>query len=246
MSEPDYSKIVQELGEYCARVGDLLEHLRDDSLVGVDEAVEGPRRVLGEALQRLDDLCGIPEEAHGSTDPENDAALPTIGKGRNCGLRGSSSCLSVTEILAFLSSHHKTGTLRVCSGRETFTLEIHSGDVVHACTDSSREDQLLGSILVARDSISTAALEEFFKCFTSADGMIGDALEHAQLVSRADLQEALEHQVQELFHRLFHADPASFFFYEGGERTLEQRIRMNITQLLLESARNTDEAIHAG
>ncbi len=159
MSERDYSKIVQELAECCARVGALLDQLGDDSLVGVDEAVAGPRRALGEALQRLDDLSKIPPEARTSAAPRKDAALPTIGGGRNCGLRGSSSCLSVTEILAFLSSHRKTGTLRVCSGRETFTLEIHSGDVVHACTDSSREDQLLGSILVARDSISTAALE---------------------------------------------------------------------------------------
>ena len=50
-----------------------------------------------------------------------------------------------------------------------------------------------------------------------------------------------------LFQRLFASGRGSFFFHEGKRSRVEDRIRMNITQLLLESARLHDQrAVQGG
>jgi len=155
-------------------------------------------------------------------------------------LRGNTSKLPIASILGFLSMNRQSGTLHLTNVRETFTLEILEGDVVHASSNLSTDEQLLGSILVARDKIGTEQLEDFYKRFTP-DAEAIDSGDQEDLVSREDLKLALEAQVQELFNRLYAANDCTFCFYEGETSGVEQRIRMNVTRLLLESARNLDE-----
>ncbi|MHC4513359.1 MAG: DUF4388 domain-containing protein [Planctomycetota bacterium] len=163
-------------------------------------------------------------------------------QGPPCDLRGSTRSLPISSILELLSTNRKSGTLHMTSNEETFTLEILEGDVVHASSDRSTQEQLLGSILVARDKIGTEQLEDFYKRFTPHSGADDEPSEHEELVSREDLKLALEAQVQELFNRLYAAEQGTFWFYEGGSSNVEQRIRLNVTRLLLESARTKDEA----
>ncbi len=140
--------------------------------------------------------------------------------------------------MELLSSNRKSGTLRIIGDCETFTLEILEGDVVHASSDRSTQEQLLGSILVARDKIGVEQLDDFYKRFTPGAGGPSDG---ESLVSTEDLKSALEAQVQELFNRVHAADTGAYSFFEGERSNVEQRIRMNVTRLLLESARTADE-----
>ncbi len=94
---------------------------------------------------------------------------------------------------------------------------------------------------MARDQIGVEQLEEFYKRYTRRSITMDETLERESLVSREDLVSALEAQVQELFHRLYAAGSGTFDFYAGGSSNIEQRIRMNVTRLLLESARTKDE-----
>jgi hypothetical protein len=71
---------------------------------------------------------------------------------------------------------------------------------------------------------------------------LGAALESEELVSREELRAALEYQIQQLFHRLFCAKDATFTFGQQPDEDDDGRIRMNVTQLLLESARTLDES----
>ena len=88
------------------------------------------------------------------------------------------------------------------------------------------------------DLVTAEQLEDFYKRYTqSAQGEDDESL-----VSREDLMSALEEQVQELFRRLHKVDQGAFSFFEGESSNVEQRIRMNVTTLLLESARTKDEA----
>lgn len=155
-------------------------------------------------------------------------------------LRGFTNKLSIASILDFLSINRQSGTLYLTNTRETFTLEILEGDIVHASSNLSNDEQLLGSILVARDKIGTEQLEDFYRRF-SPNADTQSTSDYEDLVSREDLKLAVEAQVQELFNRLYAADDCSFCFYEGETSGVEQRIRMNVTRLLLESARNQDE-----
>ena len=57
-----------------------------------------------------------------------------------------------------------------------------------------------------------------------------------------ELRTVLVHQVQQLFHRLIQTKNAIFRFREGMQVMLAYPVSLNITQLLLESARVHDEA----
>ncbi len=156
-------------------------------------------------------------------------------------LGGSTANLPISSILELLSANRKSGTLHITSGCETFTLEILEGDVVHASSNQSPHEQLLGSILVARDKIGVEQLEDFYRRYATRSPAVDEAVERESLVSREDLRSAIEAQVQQLFNRLYAAGSGTFDFYAGGSSNLEQRIRMSVTRLLLESARTKDE-----
>ena len=243
----DPADTAQQLDECCSRLNELVEGLSklqgsgDPGIADLERLVEEQH----ERLRKLSDALHAGAEISQRTPErlEREAARKSASsedKGA-CLLRGSSMSLSIPNLLELLGSHKMTGTLRISTDDETFTLELLDGDVVHACSDDAPKDQLLCSILVARNKISLKQLEQFFERFTKPAEAISDQLESEQLVSRGDLQEALEHQVQMLFLRLYAAGYGSFFFHEGRRRDAKDRIRMNITQLLLDSARVHDE-----
>jgi len=61
------------------------------------------------------------------------------------------------------------------------------------------------------------------------------------LVTKDALCIALAFQVQLMFHRMYVSDDSVFQFDEGLEIVQPEDIRLNVTSLLLESARSTDE-----
>ncbi|MEL6716160.1 MAG: hypothetical protein AAFP86_20425, partial [Planctomycetota bacterium] len=54
------------------------------------------------------------------------------------------------------------------------------------------------------------------------------------------LAQALEVQIQNIFHRLFDLKGCRFTFREGLEGEPRARVRYNVTRLLLETARHRD------
>lgn len=160
----------------------------------------------------------------------------------SCSLRGSTRFAPIADLLGLLSSHRKTGTLKVTTETEAFTFELVEGRVVHASSDRSRQELLLGNVLIEKKSITPQQLEQFFRSNGGERGRIGDALERAGLVDREDLREALEYQVQRLFRELSEVGDAVFSFHDRDASEIDQRIEMNVTQLLLDCARQSDEA----
>lgn len=158
-----------------------------------------------------------------------------------CVLRGFSPAVPIASVLAFLSSNHKCGTLRVRTTDETFSLEIVDGDVVHTFSDRSPDGERLGDILVQRGLIDQATLDEFLEKYASSSGKMGAALEREELVGMAEMRTALEVQTQRLFHRIFGAEDAAFYFYRSEAPPPDLHIRMKMIHLLLESARTQDE-----
>ncbi len=156
-------------------------------------------------------------------------------------LRGTTSAVTIPDLLNMLSMQRKTGTLRVITQSETFTMELLDGSVVHASSDAGLPSDRLGSILVAQDKISIGHLEGFLRRHAPQAGPIGEAMTKAALISEDDLRDALEHQVQSLFKRLYAVPEAGFEFEDGKVSEIEERISLNITQLLLESAKCVDE-----
>jgi hypothetical protein len=176
------------------------------------------------------------------------AALPAAagfegaagGAGRE-GFSGYSWSISLPDLLGFLQMHEKSGVLAVETESETFSIGFERGELAYAISDNSPKELRLGEILIARGAVSREALEAFL-ARGSTGGKLGQALEREELVTREQLGYALEHQVQQTFHRLFNAENARFSFREGRPRSEDGNLRMNVMQLLLESARVKDES----
>lgn len=167
-------------------------------------------------------------------------AVPTTAEARY-DLEGNAWTIPVTELVNFLSHSGKSGLLWVTSTSETFVLEFARGNLVHATTNNPPEPFRLGSILVREGRLSQAELEEAVAHARAADDLLGSFLVRSGKLTHAELQRVLTIQVQEMFHRLMDADSALFRFQDGAQMLRSQGLEVNITSLLLESARKKDE-----
>ena len=157
-------------------------------------------------------------------------------------LRGHTRSLALPDVISMLSMHRKSGTLRVVAKSSSYMIEFQDGAVVHTVCTPQRQELLLGSILVALDRLRPERLQDFLSSFDPRQGPIGIALARAGMVSMDDLRDALSYLVRELFHRIFALEDAMFSFTDDEQSKLEMRIRINTTELLLDTARRRDEA----
>jgi len=157
-------------------------------------------------------------------------------------LEGNSWTIPVTELVGFLSHSGKSGLLWITSAAETFVLEFARGSLVHATSNAQPVAFRLGEILLEQRLIEQAELTRLIDAAKSADDMLGSYLVRSGRLRHEDLQRALAIQVQQLFHRLMDAENALYRFQEGAQLLRSYGLEVNITQLLLESARKKDEA----
>lgn len=157
-------------------------------------------------------------------------------------LEGNAWTIPVTELVSFLAHSGKSGLLWVTSLGETFALEFARGNLVHATTNNPPEPFRLGSILVREGLLTPSELEEAVTHARAADDLLDSFLARSGKLTHATLQRMLTIQVQEMFHRLMDADTAVFRFQDGAQMLRSQGLEVNITSLLLESARKKDEA----
>lgn len=156
------------------------------------------------------------------------------------GLQGNSWTIPIPELIGFLSNARKTGALWVHAPNETFLLQIRDGVLLHATSDSTPEGERLGELLVAAGALSAEELTSFLATNKQA-GVLGLNLCRAGRISEEKLLVVLAEQVQRLFHRMLSARNSVFRFQEGAELLVQHHVRLNVMQLLLETARTFDE-----
>lgn len=158
----------------------------------------------------------------------------------NC-LRGSTTTMTVADLLGLLGGMAKSGVLWVQSNGETFSIVLHDGIVVHAASDRSPPGLRLGEILVAQGALTQQQFDAFLARYRTATGKLGGVLEREEIVTRAQLAAALEYQVHRLFERLMTQENATFVFTERPAESSDHRLRISVPMLLLESCRTRDE-----
>jgi hypothetical protein len=162
------------------------------------------------------------------------------------GLRGHSQAVTVPEILGFVASIRKSGVLRINSDSEAFLIHLRDGLVVYAQGDNPPKGQLLGEILVAQGATTQEQIDQVVERDPVTNDVLGRMMLKQGIVTKEALCIALAFQVQCLFHRLFRAEGAVFQFDEGAPPAAADDIRLNVTSLLLESARSSDEGRRDG
>lgn len=156
-------------------------------------------------------------------------------------LRGEGQVLPIPEVLGVVSSLHKSGMLWVESATENFLVQVDDGSVIFVQGDCPPPGQRIGEILITKGFAREEQVKSVLEHTDRRNNLFGKSLLRAGLITPAMLQSALAFQAQQIFHRLFRAEDARFEFLTGMSKLLEQDIRLNVTQLLLESARIADE-----
>ncbi len=157
-------------------------------------------------------------------------------------LHGRCESVSVNELLGFLGTLAKTGTLSIETPQESFLIRLQAGYVVHASSNRSPPELRLGAILVQQGSIEPERLRQFLGTHDRSISRLGIALEREELVSREQLTAALEHQIRHVFRRISSSSGASFAFEEHDGAFPDERVRLGVVRLLLESSAALDEA----
>ncbi len=162
-------------------------------------------------------------------------------------MRAGAQFLATPDLITFLCSMKKTGVLLIDTVDERFTVELESGDIVHAHSDGAPEGERLGDVLVENGVLQQSDLEAMLAEGIRGrfGGRLGARLLDRKLATPDDLLGALETQIRRLFQRLFPASATDFVFWEGPCVWGEQSMRLNATMLLLDGARAIDESSRA-
>ena len=179
-----------------------------------------------------------PEEAVAPPTPTRSPDDPPSPK-HTLSLRGEGKSIPAPDLLGFLSGQRKTGMLEVVTPDETFTVEFHEGDIVHAQVSRTMPEQRLGDLLVAQGTIDRLTLETVRDEWPSE--RLGVVLLRENYVTTDALLTALQSQIQLLFNRLFAAPVTRFSFWAGPTMHADQGMRLNAIALILEGARTFDE-----
>jgi len=198
------------------------------------ELAGGHKRVVVRCVSSL--LEGLDQEPAGALE----GAAPAEPPKAPADFQGSSDTIGIPALLTFIESLGKSGMLRVETMAETFSLILDNGTVVHAASDNSPAGMRLGDILVDQGAISRRDLHHVLKSCARLNQPIGEAFVRSGVLQRDQLSAALEYQIQQLFHRLFVAEEASFSFFDGKSTPSEFGVSMSLTRLLVDSCVEAD------
>jgi len=193
-------------------------------------------------FRRADSAAAEAERDAGEADGGADAALSSFDVAKR-GLQGSSWTIPISELMSFLASQRKTGILWVDSIEEDFVIGFEDGQLIHASGSRTPEGSRLGETLVGIGCLTRRQLDRFLAVhYDDPSQVFGEMLLSRGIISAEELGAALIQQFQQTFQRLVHTKNAVFRFREGLEVALEFKVQLGINQLLLDSARVTDEA----
>lgn len=157
-------------------------------------------------------------------------------------LQGHGAVVELPNLIGMVRGQGMTGVLTVNMPEEAVKLHFQVGQLVHAYSEEAPKELRLGEVLVEQEAITRERMDSLLFCHQDSPLMLGETLLNGGLVSSEQLRDALNHQIQSLFDRIFvHRKEAYFRFVPGLPDTKAQRAQVNVMQLLLDSARAFDE-----
>ena len=203
-------------------------------------------RAVGDASRAKDSPEQIASKMSAALRRENtsprELSAEAILQEASAELLGTCRAFPGPQLIEFLGRLGKSGVLQIKTVDEVFTIHLEYGSVLYASSNNAPQGTSLGDILVEMGFSERRVLEEHIHSAGAESLRIGAHLLRCSLLTEDKLTEALSHQVRLLFNRLTKAENASFFFRETSLSKLPNEIRLNISQILLESARMLDDS----
>jgi hypothetical protein len=158
----------------------------------------------------------------------------------NASLQGSLESFKLPEILTFLSTARKTGTLVVESGMWKSSVFLDAGALVYAT--SSQAALRLGELLLRKKKISSEQFAQIDALMQSDGGRFGQIAVDQGVLSDEQLRDFLKIQVSEILFDAFVWREGTFSFLD--EMTLPPyaaTISVDLPNLIMEGARRIEE-----
>ncbi len=222
----------------------------EDPLAGTEFGV-ARRGWLGRTVKGLASYL-----SHGAQEGADQDSLDAVGaplpteslsdqwseSGPGQALEGNGAVVELPDLIGMIRAQGMTGILNLTLPIESLQLHFEAGNLVHAYSENAPANLRLGEILVEQGAIEEERLNSLLYCHRSSPKLLGEILISGGVVDSEDLHKALNYQIQCLFDRLFtYRKQAHFRFEPGLPDTTAHRARVNVLQLLLESARAYDE-----
>jgi hypothetical protein len=148
--------------------------------------------------------------------------------------------MSLTEILQWLGSAGKTGTLSIERNKVVKRILVREGRII-ACASQEPSD-MLGHFLVSRGKITEETLRKALKLQESKRTHLGRILVESGCLSERELRLLLEDKAQETIFGLFDWVDAEFRFADGEAADANIfTVDMRVEDILLRGAQRWDE-----
>lgn len=158
-------------------------------------------------------------------------------------LQGNIERFTLPEIFQLVSASRKTGTLGIQREDNIVMVYFRDGAVIYGY--GPRKTYHIGRMLVDMGRISTDQLDESIAVQADEGGKgkrLGQIMIEKRYIDRADLEQVVRRQVEELIYSLMTWDKGSFKFYENQFPTEEEiTVKLSTENVVLEGLRRLDE-----
>ncbi len=157
-------------------------------------------------------------------------------------LQGKIENFTLPEILQLIAASRKSGTLGIQKDESIIMIYFDAGDIIYGY--GPRQTFHIGQLLRDRGKITAEQLEEAVRAQAATENTrrLGEILVKRNFIDRADLQEVVRNQVEELLYSLLSWQTGSFKFYENQFPTEEEiTVALSVENVILEGLRRVDE-----
>jgi hypothetical protein len=155
-------------------------------------------------------------------------------------LRGSLASFRLPDVLTFVSSAKKSGTLTLTSGSSEAIVYFDDGAVIFA--GSNQETLRLSAVLLRKKHISTEQRDAIDALMKAEGGRFGQFAVQQGLLTEEQLRDFLKVQVSEIIYDSFVWPGGDFAFLDGATvPPYAVTIAVDLSNLIMEGARRIAE-----
>jgi len=155
-------------------------------------------------------------------------------------IRGTLNTMSVSDLLQFLASGRKTGTLKLGRGAIVKHIYLENGVIVGSSSNDPKE--YLGQVLLHYGKIDEAQLQAAMEIQRQSGGKLGVILSSRGFVSQPDVVEVLRTRTLEIIYDLFIWEEAHFEFFDREPPPEDLiRIQVQVTAVVMDGIYRIDE-----
>lgn len=203
-----------------------------------------------EACQSVDTtpMGAVPAPAEAPRPPKTvvprERLLETLQEeiGHAARIQGTTDSIPMKAVFQLIEGGRKTGCLHLRTPTEHLQFMFDGGNVVAVSSDDPPRGLRLGDILVRLGHVDEATLSAFLTRIRATGVPLGEALSRESIVTVEQLAEALQNQLHEQFARMEREPNAAYGFVPATRSDHDGKLKVTPRELLLESARRSDEA----